>query len=406
MILWTIVLQTYGGTMARKANEFYPEIDQIADREAFLESVRDGFKGVEDPRVKDNQSYPLINLLVIILCAVLAGANTILHIFEYAHLKLDLFKRILRMNEAPSYDVFWWLLTRLNPRQLENSMVNWIQSLPDEDKDKLISIDGKFVKGAARSKKIHLVSAWESNRSLLLGQVKANEKSNEITAIPELLDSLDITDAIITIDAAGCQTEIADKIKEGKGDYLLALKGNQGLLEAEADNFFTQARKVDYEEAACQIYSTCEKGHGRIEEREIVVTNQLDWLRCRTNWKDLTSLIELTSRRTVKGKTTEERRFYISSLKLTAERAGELVRSHWSIENRLHWNMDVNFGEDACLAGTGFAAENLAVVRRLVSTMIRIDLGGVRGTAQRRRQAAWDDSWTLRLLSRIFEVKL
>lgn len=393
--------------MARaKEKLFYSEVDQIADSEAFLESVREGFSEVEDPRVQDNLSYPLINLLVMILCAVLAGANNILEIYEYAHLKLSMFQRILKMNEAPSYDVFWWLLTRLNPEQLEKSLVNWVQSLPDEDKEKLISIDGKYLRGAARSKKIHLVSAWDSNRSLLLGQVKANEKSNEITAIPELLDILDLTNATVTIDAAGCQTDIVEKIRNGSGNYVIALKGNQGALEAEADYFFSQARTVGYEEANCQIFSSNEKGHGRIEEREIVVTNQLDWLDCRNNWKDLTSLIEVTSRRTIKGETSEERRFYISNLPLEPKRAGEIVRSHWTIENRLHWNMDVNFEEDACLAATGNAAENLAVLKRLTSTMIRIDLGGILGTAKRRRQAAWDDSWTLRLLSRIFEIKL
>jgi predicted transposase YbfD/YdcC len=269
-----------------------------------------------------------------------------------------------------------------------------------------MAIDGKHLRGAARSKKIHLVSAWDSSRSLLLGQVKADEKSNEITAIPELLDSMDIRGTIVKIDAAGCQTEIVEKIREGEGNYLIALKGNQGTLQAEAENFFTQARDVGYQEADCKTASSCEKGHGRIEEREIAVTNQLDWLDCKSSWKDLTSLIEVISRRTIGENTTEERRFYISNLELEPERAGKIVRSHWSIENQLHWNMDFNFGEDACLAATGNAAENLAALKRLASTMIRIDLGGIRGTAQRRRQAAWDESWTLKLLSRIFEIKL
>lgn len=251
-----------------------------------------------------------------------------------------------------------------------------------------------------------MVSAWDSTRSLLLGQVRADEKSNEITAIPELLENLDLKDSTVTIDAAGCQVDIIEKIRAGDGNYVIALKGNQATLQAEAENFFTQARDIGYEGTDCQTTSSCEKGHGRIEEREIVVTNQLDRLDCKSNRKDLTSLIEVTSRRTIKEKTTEEKRFYISNLKLTPEQAGRFVRSHWSIENRLHWNMDFNFGEDASLAAMGNAAENLAVLKRLASTMIRIDLGGVRGTAQRRRQAAWDESWTLKLLSRIFEVKL
>jgi len=393
--------------MSRKrTEEFYTEIDQIADREAFLESVQEGFREIEDPRAKDNQTYPLVHLLVMILCAILAGANTILDIYDYAHLKLKMFQKIFEIEEAPSYNVFWWLLTRLNPKHLENSLVHWIQDLPDEDKEKLVAIDGKHLRGAVRNKKIHLVSAWDSTRSLLLGQVKADEKSNEITAIPELLDSIDIKGAIVTIDAAGCQTEIVEKIREGEGNYFIALKGNQGILQAEAENFFTQARDIGYPEAGCETTTSCEKGHGRIEEREIAVINQLDWLDCKSNWKDLTSLIQVVSRRTVGKNTTEARRFYISNLELKPIQAGKIARSQWSVENHLHWNMDVNFGEDASLAATGNAAENLAALKRLSSTMIRIDLGGIRGTAQRRRQAAWDDSWTLRLLSRIFEIKL
>ena len=390
----------------KKTREFYSTIDEITDKEAFLESVQEGFKDIEDPRAADNQGYRLVDLLMIIVCAILAGANTITDIHTYGQLKIGMLQQFLQMNSAPSYDVFWWLLTRLNPRQIESCFVHWIQSLPDEDKNKLIAIDGKHIRGAARIKQIHLVSAWDSTRSLLLGQVKAHEKSNEITAIPELLDNLDLTNATVTIDAAGCQTDITDKIRSGGGNYMIALKGNQGTLHAEADNFFTQAMDVGYEEAECKTSSSCEKGHGRIEERKIVITNQLDWLDCKAKWKDLKSLVEVTSRRTIKGKTTEERRFYISNLELMPEQAGEIVRSHWTIENRLHWNMDVNFCEDASLAATGNTAENLAALKRLASTIIRIDIGGVLGTAQRRRQAAWDDSWTLKLLSRIFDVNL
>lgn len=391
--------------MARK-KEFYTAIDQIADKETFLESVQEGFFDIEDPRDNDNLAYPLVHLLVMILCAILAGANTITDIHRYSELKLSMFQTILKIEKAPSYNVFWWLLTRLKPQQLENSLIRWVRSLPEDDKEKLRAIDGKYLRGASKEHKIHLVSAWDSNRSLLLGQVKADEKSNEITAIPELLDTLDIRDATITIDAAGCQKEIVEKIRKGEGNYFIALKGNQGILRDEAENFFVQARRACYEGANCQTESNVEKGHGRIEEREIVVTNELDWLNSKSKWKDLTSLVEVTSRRTIKGKTSEERRYFISNLRLTGMRAGRIARSHWSVENHLHWNMDVNFCEDASLASAGNAAENLAALRRLASTMIRIDLGGIRGTAERRRQAMWDDSWTLRLLSRIFEVDL
>lgn len=393
--------------MSKKTQrEFYSTIEQITDKEAFLESVREGFKDIEDPRMQDNQDYRLVDLLIMIVCAILAGANTITDIHAYAQVKTHMFQQFLPIPATPSYGVFWWLLTKLDPEQIEGCFVRWIQALPDEDKNKLIAIDGKHLKGASTNKRMYLVSAWDNNRSLLLGQVKTKEKSNEIKAIPELLDRLDLTNATITIDAAGCQTEIVRKIRERGGNYMIALKGNQGKLHAETVNFFKQARDVGYEEANCQISSSCEKGHGRIEERQVVITNQLDWLICRKDWKDLKSLVEVTSRRTINGKTTEERRYFISDVEQSPRQAGDCVRGHWAIENRLHWNMDVNFKEDANLATTGHAAENLAILKRLASTMIRIDLGGVKGTAQRRRQAAWDDSWALRLLSRIFEVRL
>lgn len=392
---------------SKKKEEVYSSVDQIFDKEAFLESIENGFREVTDPRVADNQSYPFITILVMIVCAILAGANTIIDIHSYSQVKIEMFKRLLGVKCAPSYNVFWWILTRMNPRQVEHCFVQWIQALPKDDIEQLISIDGKELRGASRrGPKIHLVSAWDSNRSLVLGQVKTQEKSNEITAIPELLRGLDLQGATVTIDAAGCQKRIVAEIREGKGNYMIALKGNQETLKDEAENFFTQARNVDYEGTECKRESSCEKDHGRTDEREIVVTNQLDWLECRSLWKDLKSLIEVTSRRTVKGETTEAKRFYISNLDLSPGRAGQIIRSHWSIENHLHWNMDVNFREDASLASVGNAAENLGALKRLASTLIRMDLGGIRGTAERRRQAAWDDSWTLRLLSRIFEVKM
>ena len=221
-----------------------------------------------------------------------------------------------------------------------------------------------------------------------------------------MLDSIDIKGATVTIDAAGCQTEIVEKIRNADGNYVIALKGNQKTLLAEAENFFDQAREVDYEETSCVSATYIEKSHGRIEERQVAVVQKIDWLECRTKWKDINALIEVTSRRTVKGKTTEAKRYYISNLNPNPEQALQITRSHWCIENHLHWNMDVNFKEDTSLASIGYAPENLGLLKRLASTLIRIELGGIRGTANMRRMATWDDSWTIRILSRIFEVKL
>ena len=189
-----------------------------------------------------------------------------------------MFSKLLGASKAPSYTVFWWLLTRMEPEPLQAAFIKWASKLPADVKAKFIAIDGKHLNGLVGGKGVHLVAAWESSHGILLGQVKAQEKSNEITAIPELLDMIDINGANVTIDAAGCQRGIAKKIREKGGDYTLALKGNQGTLHAEAKNFYSQAREVGFADANCKVSKTLDKGHGRIEEREVVVTNDLSWL--------------------------------------------------------------------------------------------------------------------------------
>ena len=238
--------------------------------------------------------------------------------------------------------------------------------------------------------------------------MQPGEKSNEITAIPELLQTIDVKGATVTLDAAGCQTEIVDRIRDQGGNYIIALKGNQGILHDEAQNFFTQAEEAGYAEAECVVSTSSEKGHGRIEERKIVVTSQLEWLdaKIRGRWRDLSSLIEVTCHREVKGKTSEEKRCYISNLVLSPKKAGDAIRSHWGIENHLHWTMDVIFLEDASRASAGHTAENLAVFRRMAHNLIKADLGGTRGVAKSRRQAAWDDDYAIRVLSRLFQTKV
>jgi len=303
----------------------------------------------------------------------------------------------LGIEQPLGYLVFWWLLVRLDPQKLQESFLRWIRQIPTDVKERIIAVDGKRLNGASKQL-VHLVSAWEAGRGLLLGQVKTAEKSNEITAIPELLNVIDIKGATITIDAAGAQKKITDAIREGKGDYMIALKGNQGHLHDEAQNFFAQAREAGYEGCECILGKTLEKGHGRIEEREAVVTSHLDWLDCRDEWRDLRTLIEITTRREIKGKMSTEQRYYFSSMALTAEKALQLVRRHWSIENHLHWMMDVVFREDACTVSTGNAAENFALFRRMAQSILQVEAGGTKGIAMRRRQAAWNDDYMVKLL--------
>lgn len=222
------------------------------------------------------------------------------------------------------------------------------------------------------------------------------------------MKTIDIKGTTITIDAAGCQTEIVDQIRDQDGNYMIALKGNQGTLHDEAQNFFAQAEEVGYFEVECAVSTNSEKGHGRIETRKIVVTNQLEWLdaKVKNRWRDLNSLIEVTCRRGIKGKISEEKHYYISNLILSPEKAGVASRGHWGIENHLHWTMDVGFLEDASQAASGHTAENLALFRRMAHNLIKADLGGTRGVAKSRRQAAWDDDYTVRVLSRLFTEKV
>lgn len=386
-----------------KKKELYDDIEKAFDIQSFVDSIEDGFKELEDPRQADNTRYSLISLVVMILCAVIAGANSITSIHHYVQLKEEMFHRLLGTVGAPSYTVFWWLLTRLKPEPLQTALINWVSKLPENVKSKLIAIDGKHLKGLVGGNGAHLVAAWESTHGILLGQVKAQEKSNEITAIPELLDTIDIKGANVTIDAAGCQRDIAEKIIEKEGDYTLALKGNQGTLHAEAENFFIQAEAAGFDETThCVVVTTLDKGHGRIEERKICVVNNLDWLESRTVWPGIKSMVQVTSTRTCQGKGSTEKRYYISSKEWSPKEAGAAIRSHWSIENHLHWSMDVVFSEDASQANTGHAAENLAMFRRMAQALIKQDVGGTIGIAKRRREATWDDTVALRILGRLF----
>lgn len=384
----------------RKLAEFYSAADQLLDQQEFVESIERAFKEIPDPRVLDNQSYPLTYLLIMILAAVIAGANAITQIHQYVCVKIGLFQRLLGIEQPPGYLVFWWLLVRLDPQKLQETFLHWMKELPTEVKERIIAIDGKRLNGASKQV-VHLVSAWETGRGLLLGQMKTENKSNEITAIPRLLNTIDIKGATITIDAAGAQKKIVEEIRDLGGDYVIALKGNQGHLHDEAQNFFEQARECQYEGCDCAVAKAIEKGHGRIEEREVVVTSLLDWLDCRAEWRDLKTLIEITTQREVKGKTSMERRYYISSLAMTAEKAMNIIRSHWGIENNLHWTMDVTFREDDCTVSTGNAAENFALFRRMAQSVLQAEAGGTRGIAMRRRQAGWNDDYAVKLLGMV-----
>jgi predicted transposase YbfD/YdcC len=267
----------------------------------------------------------------------------------------------------------------------------------------VIAIDGKTLCNSGdtfrQTGPLHIVHAFAAENGLLLGQLATDAKSNEITAIPELLKMLTVKGNVVTIDAMGCQKEIVQQIREKEGDYVIALKGNQGSLHAEAENFFQQAIEVEPEESGCDYVSTIEKNRGRIEERQIWSCTA-DWLSVEQleGWVGLKTLVCVRSTRTHKGKTTQECRYYISSLKSMAQRLAEIVRAHWGVENKLHWHLDVSFGEDLCKVRTDHAAENFSLVKKMALNLLKADTSEKLGVPNKRKLAGWSQEYLLKIL--------
>ena len=332
---------------------------------------------------------------------MLASAKSISAIREYAQAKKHLFAPLLGTSQMPSYMAFLWTLNRSNPAELNQAFLKWLQSAADAltVQNNTIAIDGKTLRGAKGSP-LHYVSAYDNTRGLLLGQVKTREKSNEITAIPELLKVIDVQGSLVTIDAMGCQKDICTAIRERGGHYCLALKGNHGNLHAEAVNFFKQARAVEYEEVPCLRDTQHDKGHGRLETREVTITTDLSWLDCKDDWKDLEALVEVRSIRTIKSKKTEECRYYITSKKMSAKEASASICSHWSVES-FHWVLDVLFSDDLLSPNRGYTAENLGLFRRIAYFLLKQDTVKGKGLASKQRKAMWDDGYVMEILIRM-----
>lgn len=267
----------------------------------------------------------------------------------------------------------------------------------------VIAIDGKTLCNSGddfrQTSPLHIVHAFATENDLLLGQLATNAKSNEITAIPELLKMLAIKGNVITIDAMGCQKEIVKQIRKGEGDYVIALKGNQGTLHAEAENFFQQAMDVEPSEAGCDFVSSVEKNRGRIEQRQ-VWSCSLDWLSAEQieGWIDLKTLVCVKSTRTHKEKTTHEMRYYISSVASNAQRLAEIVRAQWGVENKLHWHLDVSFGEDLCKVRTDHGAENFSLAKKMALNLLKADTSEKLGVPNKRKLAGWSHEYLLKIL--------
>jgi predicted transposase YbfD/YdcC len=385
----------------------YDDNDRCDDIQSYEDAVKHAFAEVPDPRSKDNLLYPFYGLLLVILASTLGGARSITAVYEYSKAKAAILCPLLNLERPPSYSSFWWILARTNPEILNKAFIKWIELAAEAllgSAGRIISIDGKTLRGAKKSL-VHYVSGYECTKGILLGQVKTEEKSNEITAIPELLKIIDVKDAMVTIDAMGCQTKIASDIRESGGHYTIALKGNQGTLHDEVMNFFEQAREASHKAAKCKVFISENEGHGRVEKREVVITQNIEWLDCRDDWRDLTSIIEVKSTRTIGEKTTTELRYYISSKKMNAKEAGSTIRAHWGIENGLHWAMDVIFNDDDVGANTGHIAENLGLFRRMAYCILKQETPGGkgRGLATQQRLAMWNEQYVFELLGKFIK---
>lgn len=365
-------------------------------------SIFSVFSKLPDPRKSRNQLYSLFDIVTISILAILCGADDWVTVSLWGTCNHTWLKECgICLNGIPSHDTLGRFFRYVNPEEFEKCFIQWTQYISGTIKG-VIAIDGKTLRGSndieRDGKAVHIVSAFSSENQLILGQLATDSKSNEITAIPLLLEMLDIEGAIITIDAAGCQKNIAKKIRSRGGDYILALKGNQGSLHAEAENFFTQVFRVRPEEADCDFFVSEEKNRGRLEKREIWCTHMIDWLPQKEEWDDLNSLICLKSTRTIKGKTSEEVRYYIASRKDSAHQQATNIRCHWGIENQVHWQLDVSYGEDKSKIRKDHGPENMSVMKRGTMNLLKADTATKAGIKNKRAKAGWDRDYMMGLL--------
>jgi predicted transposase YbfD/YdcC len=364
--------------------------------------IQDHFATLTDPR-RRKVVYPLINIVTIAICAVVAGADDFVSIAEYGRKKRSWLSQFLDLRAGiPSHDRFNAVLGALRPAEFERCLLGWITALHEVTEGQVVAIDGKSLRrsfDAASSKSaIHMVSAWATANHITLGQVVVDAKSNEITAIPKLLRLLELSGCLVTIDAMGCQTEIAQGIVGAGADYILAVKGNQPTLHDGIVRFFLDHLEDDFARVRVSRHETYERGHGRQEHRSYFVCAAPDDLPDRDRWPKLAAIGVAVSETVRGGKPCDDVRYYILSKRLSGRRFGGAVRSHWSIENRLHWQLDVTFQEDQCRVRRGHADANLSILRRTALGLLKNNHTLKAGIKNKRLAAAWDDSYLEQVL--------
>lgn len=372
-------------------------------------SLIEHFQDLPDPRVDRTKDHDLIDILVIAICTLLCAGESFNDMEDFGHAKHDWFKTFLALrNGIPSHDTFNRVFAALDPQAFLDCFLRWTQSLRAAVKQEIVALDGKALRRALngdRSVK-YVVSAWAEDNGLVLGQLKVADKSNEITALPELLRALELAGCIVTVDAMGTQKKIAKEIKEADADYVLALKGNHETVHQEVKSFLDatvverDAKPLRPSRAAASlaVLETVEKDHGRIETRRYYQSAELDWFADRAQWEGLQTVGMVEAIRQIGAARTVERRYYLSSLPVDVATFARAVRGHWGVENKLHWVLDVQMREDQSRARAGYAAENLATLRRLALNLLKREKTKRRGIRGKQLNASWDHAYLLRLL--------
>jgi predicted transposase YbfD/YdcC len=360
-------------------------------------SISDFFSDLTEPR-ESNKRHQLLDIITIALCAVICCADTWEDIEEFGQTKYEWFRTFLELPHGiPSHDTFARVFALMDPHEFQEAFIGWVKSIQVLTKGHVVAIDGKTVRRShdKDTSPIHIVSAWAQENRMVLGQVKTDEKSNEITAIPELLRVLELEGCIVTIDAMGCQKAIAETIIEKGADYVLGLKGNQGNLHADVALFFQDCLAS----APFDFHETVDGDHGRIETRRYWTTSDIQWLSDKHLWKKLTTIVMVQRERLTGDKVSNETSYYISSLESNAKELARAIRGHWSIENSLHWVLDIAFREDESRVRKDHAPENLAILRHMALNLLKKETSSKRSIKTKRLKAGWDPEYLRRVLN-------